>query len=144
MPYDPGLDQRLDELLEELADEHDLNIADSDESGIRSVDNLNAYSSKFTADLSGGTLIKKKMFGGIGWMLNGNMCVGIYKDTLIARVGDTKAKELLLQPNIKPMDITGTPMKGWIMVTPEGLESDKSLTSITLDALKFVATLEEK
>lgn len=144
MPYDPGLDQRLDELLEELADEYDLQLIEQEESGIRSVDNLNAYSSKIGTDFGGGTLNKKKMFGGIGWMLNGNMCVGIYKDTLIARVGDTKAKELLLQANIKPMDITGTSMKGWIMVTPKGIETDKALKTFTLDALTFVATLNEK
>lgn len=144
MPYDPGLDQRLDELLEEIADEYNLLIIDNDESGIRSVDNLNAYSSKITSDIEGGTLAKKKMFGGIGWMLNGNMCIGIYKDQLIARVGESKSKELLQYPHVKPMDITGTPMKGWIMVLAEGIESDKALRLFMIDALKFVATLEEK
>lgn len=144
MPYDPGLDQRLDELLEDLADDYDLLIIDTDESGIRSVDNLNAYSSKMTTEMGGGALTKKKMFGGIGWMLNGNMCIGIYKDQLIARVGDSKAKELLQRPHVKPMDITGTPMKGWVMVLAEGIESDKDLRHFMLDALKFVATLEEK
>jgi TfoX/Sxy family transcriptional regulator of competence genes len=62
---------------------------------------------------------QKKMFGGIGWLLNGNMCVGVYKDWLITRVGEQAAAELFKEAHVKPMDITGKPMKGWTMVAPE-------------------------
>ena len=64
---------------------------------------------------------QKKMFGGIGWMLNGNMCVGIYKDWLITRIGEAAAAKMFKEKHVKPMDITGKPMKGWAMVAPEGV-----------------------
>jgi hypothetical protein len=64
---------------------------------------------------------QKKMFGGIGWMLNGNMCVGVYKEWLIARVGESAGTELFKEEYAKPMNITGKPMKGWAMIAPEGV-----------------------
>ena len=54
---------------------------------------------------------QKKMFGGIGWMLNGNMCVGIYEDWLITRVGESAGTKLFKEKHTKPMDITGTRRK---------------------------------
>lgn len=61
------------------------------------------------------------MFDGVGWLLNGNMCVSLYDESLIKAIGELVGAELYLEPNIKPMDITGKLMKGlWAMVTPEG------------------------
>ena len=62
----------------------------------------------------------KKMFGGIGYLLNGNMCVGVHKEFLILRLGNEKAETLLNKPFTKPFDITGRVMKGWVMVEPDG------------------------
>lgn len=87
---------------------------------------------------------QKKMFGGIGWMLNGNMCVGVYKDWLITRVGEDAAKEQLKEEYVKPMDITGKPMKGWTMVAPEGVAEDADLERHTEMAVQFVSTLANK
>ena len=89
-------------------------------------------------------MTEKKMFGGIGWMLNGNMCVGVYKDFLIIRVGEEKAAALLSEPGVCPMDITGKPMKGWLMVAPDGYEEDAALKRYTGAAVDFVKTLPEK
>ncbi|MBI4030197.1 MAG: TfoX/Sxy family protein [Proteobacteria bacterium] len=83
---------------------------------------------------------KKKMFGGICWMLNGDMCVGIYKDLLIIRA-DEGAARILKQKHAKPMDITGKPMKGWAMVAPEGYENDKALKRFVDLAVKFVESM---
>ncbi|MDP2206487.1 MAG: TfoX/Sxy family protein [Alphaproteobacteria bacterium] len=87
---------------------------------------------------------EKKMFGGIGWLLNGNMCVGVYKDWLIIRIGQKQADALSEVPYVKPMDITGKPMKGWAMVSPKGYESDKNLERYVKIALSFVNDLPPK
>jgi TfoX N-terminal domain len=87
---------------------------------------------------------EKKMFGGIGWLLNGNMCVGVYKDFLIIRVGEETGQRLLGEPHVKAMDITGKPMKGWAMVAPEGYAGDADLKRFVKASLGFVASLPEK
>ena len=55
---------------------------------------------------------KKKMFGEIGYLLNGNMCFGIHREFLILRTSKEKADELMKNENFTPFDITGRPMKG--------------------------------
>ncbi len=87
---------------------------------------------------------EKKMFGGIGFMLNGNMLVGVWKDSLIVRLGDEQAEEALLEPHVKPFDITGKPMKRWAMVAPEGIEGDDQLKGWIQRAVKFVGKLPGK
>ena len=87
---------------------------------------------------------EKKMFGGLGFLLNGNMLVGVWKDSLIVRVGPDAYEEALLEPNVKEFDITGRPMKGWIMVEPEGVEDDDQLKDWIERANKFVETLPGK
>src|ERR1700736_6124167 len=70
---------------------------------------------------------EKKMFGGVGFLLCGNMLVGVWKDSLIVRLGPEQAEEALLEPHVKKFDITGRPMKGWVLVAPEGFENDDRL-----------------
>jgi hypothetical protein len=67
---------------------------------------------------------EKQMFGGIVFMLNGNMLVGVWKDSLIVRVGDEQAEAALLEPHVRLFDVTGKPMKRWAMVAPEGVQDD--------------------
>jgi TfoX/Sxy family transcriptional regulator of competence genes len=87
---------------------------------------------------------EKKMFGGVGFLLNGNMCVGIWKTSLIVRLGPEHAAAALEEPNVVEFDITGRPMKGWIMVQPDGLETDEQLTGWIQRAVDFVGTLPRK
>jgi hypothetical protein len=61
-------------------------------------------------------LTERKMFGGIGFMLNGNMCVGVHGDELIVRLAPERTDEALAQPHTRVFDMTGRPMKGWILV----------------------------
>jgi TfoX/Sxy family transcriptional regulator of competence genes len=89
-------------------------------------------------------MVQKKMFGGIGWMLNGNMCVGVYKDFLIIRIGEEMAAALSREPGVGPMDITGKPMKGWLMVGPDAYEDDTQLNHYANAAIAFVKTLPAK
>jgi TfoX/Sxy family transcriptional regulator of competence genes len=87
---------------------------------------------------------EKKMFGGVGFLLNGNMLVGVWKDSLIVRLGDEEGEEALLEPHVKPFDITGKAMKGWAMVTPEGIEGDDQLRGWIKRCLAFVGRLPGK
>ena len=86
----------------------------------------------------------KKMFGGVCYLLNGNMVSGVYKDFLILRLGDEKAQKALARPHVKPFDITGRQMKGWVMVEPEGCASDEALADWLDRARAFVQQLPLK
>ena len=77
-------------------------------------------------------------------MLNGNMCVGVHKQSLIVRVGTDQAQKLFSFPHVKPMDLTGKVMKGWAEVLPEGLHRDEDLRHYCELALEFVSTLPVK
>jgi TfoX/Sxy family transcriptional regulator of competence genes len=87
---------------------------------------------------------ERKMFGGIGFLLNGNLLVGVWKDSLIVRLGPEQGGEALLEPHVKVFDITGKPMKNWILVEPGGIEDDKQLTAWIQRAVKFVGKLPAK
>src|SRR5437879_3857456 len=81
---------------------------------------------------------EKKMFGGIGFLLNGNLLVGVWKDSLIVRLGPEESDEALLEPHVKEFDITGRPMKGWMLVEPEGIKGDDQLGGWIQRAVTFV------
>ncbi len=89
-------------------------------------------------------VVEKKMFGGIAFMVNGNMCCGVEKDTLMARVGLHAYESALGQPHARKMDFTGRPMKGMIYIDPEGLESDSDLKTWVERALEFALSLPAK
>jgi TfoX/Sxy family transcriptional regulator of competence genes len=72
---------------------------------------------------------KKKMFGGIGCLFDGNMGFGIYRDFLILRLDEANAARLLQDKNMRPFDITGRPMKGWLMVEEAGWRDSDKLTA---------------
>ena len=70
----------------------------------------------------------KKMFGGICHLIHGNMFGGVYKELIILRLGVEKANEVLANnPHVRPFDITGRPMKGWVMVEKAGFKTDDAL-----------------
>jgi hypothetical protein len=91
---------------------------------------------------SGTTAIK--MFGGMCHLLRGNMFGGVYRDFLILRLGEDQANFAMEMPHVRPFDITGRPMKGWVMVKPEGFETDNELAGWLGKARKFVLTLPAK
>jgi TfoX/Sxy family transcriptional regulator of competence genes len=67
------------------------------------------------------------MFGGLAFMLAGNMAVGVSGDELMVRVGAEGADEALEQPHARVFDMRGRPMKSWVMVSAAGAESDAAL-----------------
>lgn len=87
---------------------------------------------------------EKKMFGGIVWMMNGNMCVGVWRDYLIVRVGVEGAQGIVDHPGVSAMDFTGKPMKGWAKVAPDGVADDDELGHFIGLAETFVGTLPPK
>ena len=87
---------------------------------------------------------EKKMFGGIGFLLNGNMCVGIWKDSLIARIDPAKYEQALQEPFVREFDITGRPMKGWVLVDPVGIADDDQLGDWVQRATRYVGGLPAK
>ena len=87
---------------------------------------------------------EKKMFGGVGFLLSGNMLVGVWQDSLIVRLGPQGADEALAQPHVREFDITGRAMKGWVMVEPDGMEIDGQLADWVQRAIAFVSTLPMK
>ena len=87
---------------------------------------------------------EKKMFGGIGFLLNGNLLVGVWKDSLIVRLGPEEGEEALKEPHVSEFDITGRAMKGWVLVAPEGVEADDELSAWVRRAVKFVGKLSAK
>ena len=87
---------------------------------------------------------EKKMFGGIGFLLNGNLLVGVWKSSLIARLGPQAAETALAEDCVRPFDITGKPMKRWVLIEPEGIETDEQLKGWIERAINFVASLPRK
>jgi TfoX/Sxy family transcriptional regulator of competence genes len=86
---------------------------------------------------------EKKMFGGLGFLLNGNMLVGVWKDSLIVRLDPEGYDDALMEPHVSEFNITGRAMKGWVLVAPEGVE-DSKLKGWLQRAVKFVGKLPAK
>ena len=89
-------------------------------------------------------LVEKKMFGGVGFMVQGNMACGVHKDRLIVRVGPERHQEAMARPDTVPFDITGRPMKGWVMVEPTGYESEEALREWVREGVEFALSLPPK
>ena len=87
---------------------------------------------------------EKKMFGGIGFLLRGNLLVGVWKDSLIVRVGDEQGEDALREPHVREFDFTGKPMKAWVLVAPRGVEDDEQLSGWIQRAVQFVGKLPAK
>jgi hypothetical protein len=87
--------------------------------------------------------IRKPMFGGVCYLLNGNMVGGVHRDRLILRLGEEGGVAALEQPFVVPFDITGRPMRGWVMVEPDGLD-DQSLDRWLNQAHTFASSLPAK
>jgi hypothetical protein len=87
---------------------------------------------------------EKKMFGGTCFLLYGNLLVGVWKDSLIARLGPDEGEAALEEPHVRVFDITGKPMRNWVLVEPEGVEDDDQLKAWIERATKFVRTLPKK
>ena len=87
---------------------------------------------------------EKKMFGCICFFLNGNALAGVWKDGLIARLGPDEGEVALREQHVRAFDITGRPMRNWVVVEPKGVEGDDQLAGWIDRAMTFVKTLPRK
>ncbi len=87
---------------------------------------------------------EQKMFGGIAFMRRDHMYCGILGDALMVRVGADEYEPALTSAHTRPMDITGRPMRGMVMVDPEGIADAKALRAWVDRGLRFTATLPPK
>ena len=87
---------------------------------------------------------ERNMFGGVCFMINGNMCVGTWKDSLIVRLDRMRHDETLAEPHTKPADIAGRTMKGWALVEPPGIASEEALQDWVDRAAAYAASLPAK
>lgn len=84
------------------------------------------------------------MFGGIAFMLSGNMCCGVVGEELMARVGPDQYESALQQAHARKMDFTGKPLKGFVYVSSDGIMSDSELECWVGRCEKFVCSLPAK
>ena len=89
-------------------------------------------------------LVAKQMFGGIAFLLNGNMCVGVHKDELIVRLDPDKTDAALTKPHTRLFDLSGRPMKGWILVAPKGIATGAQLGKWLTLAAGYAGALPPK
>src|SRR5438093_13157434 len=82
-------------------------------------------------------LVEKKMFGGVAFLLNGNMCVGVHKSDLLVRLPPDETDGALSQPHTRRFDLTGRQLQGWNLVEPSGLNTDAKLGKWVRVATKY-------
>ncbi len=88
--------------------------------------------------------VAKEMFGGIGFMLHGNMACGVIDDNLIVRAGPEAYESSLEEPHARVFDTTGRPMRGWVTIDSAGLSMESDLHSWIQRGIKFTMTLPAK
>jgi hypothetical protein len=86
-------------------------------------------------------LTEKQMFGGIAFLIEGNMAVGVNGPDLMVRVGKDAHDEAVARPGARTMDFTGRPMAGWITVEPVGVADDDDLTAWIEQGVSFAESL---
>jgi len=94
---------------------------------------------KARADIS-----ERKMFGGLAFMLGGNMCCGLVGSDLMLRIGEAGCEAALERPHVRPMDFTGRPMRGMIFIDAAGLKTRSALEAWLAQALSHAQTLPKK
>ena len=85
-----------------------------------------------------------KMFGGLCFTINGNMCCGVAKQDLMLRLGNDGAADALEEPHVRPMDFTGRPLRSMVFVAARGVAQDDALRNWVNRAVTFALTLPPK
>jgi len=87
---------------------------------------------------------EKRMFGGLSFLMNGNLSVGVIADELIVRVGPDGHAEAMSQSGVRAFDFTGRPMAGWVVVAPQVIEDDEELHRWVDSGMRFAGSLPPK
>ena len=89
-------------------------------------------------------IAEKKMFGGLAFLLNGNMSVGVHGSELIVRIEPDATESCLQEPGVRIFDITGKPMKGWLLISSAALSQKKTLAAWVKRGLAYAGSLPAK
>ena len=89
-------------------------------------------------------LVEKKMFGGLAFLINGNMSVGVHGKELIVRIDPKTTEAALQEPGARIFDITGRPMKGWLLVGGAAVKDSASLAKWVRRGADYAASLPKK
>ena len=89
-------------------------------------------------------IAEKKMFGGLAFLLNGNMCCGIHGGEMIVRLNPEETDAALAEPHTRIFDLSGRPMKGWLLVEPAGVASESTLAKWVGMGVNYAASLPAK
>ena len=89
-------------------------------------------------------LSEKKMFGGLAFLVHGNMSCGIHGNELIVRIDPQTTESALAEPGTRIFDITGRPMNGWLLVGAAGLKDEAALGKWVRRGLDYAASLPKK
>jgi TfoX/Sxy family transcriptional regulator of competence genes len=89
-------------------------------------------------------ITEKKMFGGLAFLLNGNMCCGVHAQELIVRLDPAQTEQALNQQHTRIFDLSGRPMKGWVLVHQQGLASEAALAKWIQLGLDYASALPPK
>ncbi|MEP6657580.1 MAG: TfoX/Sxy family protein [Betaproteobacteria bacterium] len=89
-------------------------------------------------------LSEKKMFGGLAFLLHGHMSCGIHGNELIVRIDPQTTASALAEPGTRVFDITGRPMKGWLLVNVNELKDETAVTKWVHRTLDYAASLPKK
>jgi TfoX/Sxy family transcriptional regulator of competence genes len=104
-----------------------------------------ALATRVRGILGGGEgLAEKKMFGGLAFLVNGNMACGVHDDELILRLDPGEGEKALADPHVRMFDMTGRPMKGWLLIGPEAIATDGDLRSWVEKGVEFAGSLPPK
>ncbi len=89
-------------------------------------------------------LTEKVMFGGVGFMVQGNMAVGVIGDELMVRIDKAATDQALAEPGARVFDFTGRPMRGWVMVGDPGISTQEGLIEWVQQGVEYASSLPAK
>jgi hypothetical protein len=87
---------------------------------------------------------EKRMVGGLSFVVNGNMCCGVNGSALMVRVGPDGREQALSEPHVRPLEMGGRAVRGFVLIDPDGFATDAALAAWVRRGLDFVGTLAAK
>jgi hypothetical protein len=89
-------------------------------------------------------VVEKRMFGGLAFLLNGNMCCGVHQQALIVRLAPAATEAALRKPHTRAFDLTGRSMKGWVPAEAEGVKTAARLKKSVDQDVAYAGSLSPK
>jgi TfoX/Sxy family transcriptional regulator of competence genes len=89
-------------------------------------------------------VVEKRMFGGLAFLVRGNMSVGVHGNELIIRIEPSETDQALREPGVRIFDVTGRPMKGWLLVSSSAVEHKSALREWVGRGIAYAQSLPPK